>query len=161
MTNLVPAGAINRNIDSIIELSGCSDHDRILLAGASGPDPVSAWRSRGYQRVATMAASRLPRGQFDIAVVEGRQHSIRALETMLDWLVCFLSPRGVLVVWIEDAGTPSLRRNLQSAIGRLGFHVEAGKRCQSGYAVSASRLDARQRATAAQRRAPLLTAAPA
>jgi hypothetical protein len=32
---------------------------------------------------------------------------------------------------------------------RLGFRVEAGKRCQSGFAVSASRLDAGQRAIAA------------
>ncbi len=94
MTNLVPAGKTNRKTDSIIELAGCSDHDRILLAGAGDSDPVSGWRRRGYHRVATIAASRLPRGQYDVAVVEWRQHSIRALETMLDWLVCFLSPRG-------------------------------------------------------------------
>jgi hypothetical protein len=89
MTNLVPAGKTNRKTDSIIELAGCSDHDRILLAGAGDSDPVSGWRRRGYHRVATIAASRLPRGQYDVAVVEWRQHSIRALETMLDWLVCF------------------------------------------------------------------------
>jgi hypothetical protein len=161
MTNLVPAGKTNTKIDSIIELAGCSDHDRILLAGASDPDPLSGWRRRGYHRVATMAASRLPRGQYDVAVVEWRQHSIRALETMLDWLVCFLSPRGVLVVWIGDAsGAASTRRDLQAAIERLGFRVDGGKRCQGGFAVSACRFDAGQQPTVAKVRAlPLRTSA--
>jgi hypothetical protein len=148
MTNLMPAGSTDRKVDSIIELGRCSDRHRILLAGASDPDPVSQWRSRGYHRVATIAASRLPRGQYDVAVVEWRQHSIRALETMLEWLVHFLSPQGVLVIWID--GTPaSARRNLRSVIERLGFRIETGKRCQDGFAVSASRLTAGQRAIAA------------
>jgi hypothetical protein len=150
MTNPMPAGSTDRKFDSIIELGRCSDHHRILLAGASDPDPVSEWRSRGYHRVATMAASRLPRGQYDVAVVEWRQHSIRALETMLDWLVHFLSPRGVLVIWIDDAsGTASARRDLRSLTERLGFRVETAKRCENGFAVSASRLTAGQRAMAA------------
>jgi 16S rRNA G1207 methylase RsmC len=150
MTNPMPAGSTNRKIDSIIELGRCSDRHRILLAGASDPDPVSEWRSRGYHRVATMAASRLPRGQYDVAVVEWRQHSIRALETMLDWLVHFLSPRGVLVICIDGAsGTASARRDLRSLIERLGFRVETAKRCQNGFAVSASRLTAGQQAMAA------------
>jgi hypothetical protein len=150
MTNPMPAGTTDRKIDSIIELGRCADHQRILLAGASDPDPVSKWRSRGYHRVATMAASRLPRGQYDVAVVEWRQHSIRALETTLDWLVHFLSPRGVLVIWIDGApGTASARRHLRSLIERLGFRVETGKRCQNGFAVSASRLTMDKRAMAA------------
>jgi hypothetical protein len=151
MTNPMPAGSTDRKINSIIELSRCSDHHRILLAGASDPDPVSEWRSRGYHRVATIAASRLPRGQYDVAVVEWRRHSIRALETMLDWLVYFLSPRGVLVIWIDGAsGTASAaRRDLRSLIEQLGFRVETGKRCRNGFAVSASRVNAGQRAIAA------------
>jgi hypothetical protein len=93
---------------------------------------------------------KIPRGQYDVAVVEWRQHSIRALETMLDWLVHFLSPRGVLVIWIDGAsGTASARRNLRSLIERLGFRVETGKRCPNGFAVSASRVNAGQRTIAA------------
>jgi hypothetical protein len=69
---------------------------------------------------------------------------------MLDWLVYFLSPRGVLVIWIDGAsGAASARRNLRSLIERLGFRVETGKRCRKGFAVSASRVNAAQRAIAA------------
>lgn len=150
MINPMPAGSADRKIDSIVELGRCADHHRILLAGASDPDPVSEWRSRGYHRVATMAASRLPRGQYDVAVVEWRQHSIRALGTMLDWLVYFLSPRGVLVIWIDGASdTASARRDLRSLVEQLGFRVETRKRCRNGFAVSASRVNTSERAMAA------------
>jgi hypothetical protein len=143
MTNPTPADSTDRKIDSIIALGRCSDHHRILLAGASDLDPVSEWHCRGYRRVATVAASRLPRGQYDVAVVEWRRHSIRALETMLDWLIYFLSPRGVLVIWLDGASGMALaRRDLQSLIERLGFRVETGKRHPGGIAVLASRIKA-------------------
>ena len=47
---------------------------------------------RGYIRVATTANCGLPAGQYDVALVDWRQRSIKALETTLDWLVDFLSP---------------------------------------------------------------------
>jgi hypothetical protein len=138
-----PAGSSHRKIDSIIKLARCSDRQRILLAGIRRRDPAPGWRSRGYHRVATTATSRLPRGQYGFAIVEWRQHSIKALETMLDWLVYFLSPQGVLVIWIDGAGdTASARRGLRSAIEQLGFQVETGKRCGNGFAISAYRLNA-------------------
>ena len=40
-------------------------------------------------------------GQYDVALVDWRQHSIRVLETTLDWLVHFLTPSGVLVAWLD------------------------------------------------------------
>lgn len=140
MSSPVRAGAAGSKIDSIIELARCADHHRILLAGARNPDAVSGWRRRGYRRAVTIAGSPLPRGQYDVAVVEWRKHSIRALESTLDWLVHFLSPRGMLVVWVDGASdAPSARRSLRAAIERLGFHVEAGKRRQNGFVLSASR----------------------
>jgi hypothetical protein len=142
----IPTGSSDRKIDSIIRLAGCSDRQRILLAGIRRRDPAPAWRSRGYHRVATTATSRLPRGQYDVAIVEWRQHSIKALETMLDWLVYFLSPQGVLVIWIDGAGdTASARRSLRPVIEQLGFQVETGKRCGNGFAISAHRFNADRR----------------
>jgi hypothetical protein len=150
MNSPQPGGSTGRPIDSIIALAGCSAVHRILLAGAREGERIPEWRSRGYQRVATMATCRLPRGQYDVASVEWRQHSIRALETTLDWLVYFLSPRGVLVISIDDSSdTAPARRTLRSAIERLGFQVEAGKRCGSGFAIAARRINAGERAMAA------------
>jgi hypothetical protein len=84
MPNPMPRASIDQAIDSLIELAGCSIEHRILLAGTTVRNRIPDWRSRGYHRVATMATSRLPRGQYDAAFVEWRQHSIKALETMLD-----------------------------------------------------------------------------
>jgi hypothetical protein len=145
-----PGGSTGRTIDSIIALAGCSTVHRILLAGDAESGRMHDWRRRGYQHVSTMATCRLPRGQYDVASIEWRQHSIRALETTLDWLVYFLSPRGALVILIDEASdTASARRKLRSAIERLGFHVEAGRRCDGGFAISARRPNAGQQTMAA------------
>jgi hypothetical protein len=142
MPNPMPRTSIDQAFDSLIELAGCSIEHRILLAGTTVRNRIPDWRSRGYHRVATMATSRLPRGQYDAAFVEWRQHSIKALETMLDWLVGFLSPRGVLVISIDRASdTATARRKLRSTIERLGFRAETGRRCESGFAISARRLN--------------------
>ncbi len=142
MTNLIPGRSIDRAIDTTIALARCSTKHRILLAGAHGPASIINWRSRGYHRVATTSTCKLPRAQYDVAVVEWRQHSIKALATSLDWLVYFLSPRGALVVWIESAiDTPPGRRELRTAVEQLGFCVETGTRAANGFVVSAHRFD--------------------
>ena len=103
---------------------------------------------RGYNRVATTANCGLPRGQYDVALVEWQLHSIKALETTLDWLVHFLAPSSVLVIWI-DAGESTNQRKLGSILEKLGFRLEAGTRCEGGFAIAARRLDANQQAIAA------------
>jgi hypothetical protein len=135
-----PTPTIDRTIDSIIELGKCCADHRILLAGAQEPDRIPGWRSRGYRRVETITTCRLPRGQYDVAFVQWRQHSVKALETMLDWLVYFLSPRGVLVVRID--GNTGRGGELLPALERLGFCVETGRRCRNSFAFSARRLNA-------------------
>jgi hypothetical protein len=95
---------------------------------------------RGYGRVATTTTCGLPDGQYDVALVDWRQHSIKALETTLDWLVHFLAPSGVLVAWLdpqERAGNRTLRAMLE----RHGLVVEAGTVRDHGSAVAARRCD--------------------
>jgi hypothetical protein len=138
MTNPMPKGSIDRIIDTMTELARCSVEHRIILAGSKEPDRIFELRSRGYPHIATTATCKLSRGRYDVAFVEWRRHSIKALETTLDWLVHFLSQRGVLVIWIDTA---SEARKLRSMTEQLGFHIEAGTRCENGFAVSARRLD--------------------
>jgi hypothetical protein len=145
MTNPMPDGPADSIIDTMIELARCSIDDRILVAGSKEPGRIFELRSRGY-RVVTTATCKPSRGRYDVALVEWRQHSIKALEAMLDWFVHFLAPTGVLVIWIDAA--PG-HRKLRSAIERLGFRVETGTRCENGFAVSARRLSVRQEALAA------------
>jgi hypothetical protein len=78
--------------------------------------------------------------------VEWRQHSIKALETTLQWLVHFLAPASGLIVWTDETMN---RRALGSILERLGFRVEVGTRCEHGLAIAARRLDANQQTMAA------------
>jgi hypothetical protein len=67
---------------------------------------------------------------------------------LIGWCT-FLSPQGVLVIWIDEVpDTASARRTLPSVIERLGFHTGTAKRCQNGFAISACRINAGQRAAA-------------
>jgi hypothetical protein len=146
----MPKTSADRILDTMIELSRCSVEQRTILAGANGSDRIPGWRSRGYRRVVTTATCSLPHGQYDVACVEWRHHSVKALEATLDWLVHFLSATGVLVIWIDPTtDTVRGRRELQSAIERFGFCVETGSRCENGFAISARRLTTGQQPIAA------------
>jgi hypothetical protein len=144
-SDFTPAG--ERPIDSMVELARCSQRHRIILAGANAPQHMFELHRRGYNRVATTTTCGLPRGQYDVALVDW-QHSIKALETTLDWLVHFLAPSAVLVIRIESDDRAG-NRKLTAAMERLGFQIEAGTRCKQGTAVSARRRDAAQMAVAA------------
>lgn len=70
-----------------------------------------------------------------------RQRSIKAVDATLGWLVDYLSPAAVLVVWV-DSQKPTGKQNLHSALERRGFRVEAGTVHEYGLAISARRLQA-------------------
>lgn len=138
--NPMPKAAAGRILDTMIELARCSREHRIILTGHRESERIFDWRRRGYDRAVTVATSRLPHGQYDVACVEWRHHSVKALEATLDWFVHFLSPAGVLVLWIDDAiDTAPGRRHLRAAVDRFGFRVEVETRCGSGLAISARR----------------------
>src|SRR5215469_335677 len=100
MASRTPNGSIDRITGVMIELAQCCAEHRIILAGSNEPDRRFELHSRGFSRVVTTATCELSRRQYDVAFVEWRRHSIKALEATLDWLVHFLAPMGVLVIWI-------------------------------------------------------------
>jgi hypothetical protein len=146
MTNRTPNGSIDHITGTMIELAQCCAEHRIILAGSNEHDRISELHSHGFSRAVTTATCKLSRRQYDVAFVEWRQHSIKALETILDWLVHFVTPMGVLVIWIDAAPE---QRKLHAAIEKLGFHVETGTRCQNGFVVSARRINVLQQTMAA------------
>jgi hypothetical protein len=129
-------------IDTLVELARCSKLQQIILAGSGAPEHMLELHRHGYIRVATTAKSGLPRGQYDVALVDGHLLSLKALETTLDWLVHFLAPRGALAIYIQFNRTGG--RKLGTILKKLGFRVEVGTRCEDALAVSARRLDANQ-----------------
>jgi hypothetical protein len=143
-----PAMPGDQIVTAMIKLARCGNVHRIILSGSAAPQRMFELHRRGYSRVATTASCGLPRGQYDIALVEWQLHSIKALETTLNWLVHFLAPVGVLVIWI-DSEEHSGQRRLKLILERLGFRIVAGTRCEDGVAISARRLQASPQAIAA------------
>jgi hypothetical protein len=148
MNRCKPTASGEQIIETMIELARCSKLHRIIVAGSKSPDQMFELHRRGYNRIATTATCGLPRGQFDVALVDWRLHSIKALEATLDWLVHFLKWSGVLVIRV-DSQDHAGNRKLKSMLESLGFRIEVGTRCDRGIAISARRLDADQQAIAA------------
>jgi hypothetical protein len=124
---------------TLIGLAHVSKAHRVLATGSISTEILLELHRRGCTRVAATGSCGLPRGQYDAALVGWRAHSIKALETTLNWLVHYLRPDGVLAVWVSrDEGAPE--RKLRLMLQRLGFRVEAGTTCENGLAVVARRL---------------------
>src|SRR5579863_5905360 len=94
----IAANADAGTVGTLIGLVRCSKPRRIILAGLNTPQMMFELHARGFDRVATTTTCGLPRGQYDVALIDWRLHSIRALEAMLDWLVHFVAPAGALVI---------------------------------------------------------------
>lgn len=131
----------DRIIDPMIDLARCSKLQRIIVAGSRSIDLMFDLHRRGYARASATANCGHPAGQYDVALVDWRQRTFKALETTLDWLVEFLGPAAVVVVWV-DARKPAVQQDLHSALERRGFVVEAGTVREDGSAVSARRYQA-------------------
>jgi hypothetical protein len=82
------------------------------------------------------------RGKYDVALADWRKRSFNALEATLDWLVDFLRPEGMLVVWV-DPQKPSGRRDLCAGLERRGFMIEGTAVHDHGTAVAARRRESR------------------
>jgi hypothetical protein len=125
-------------VEPMIAQARCAKHERIIVAGTRSPEFMFELHRRGYARVVTTANCGLPEEQYDVALVDWRQRSMKSLETALDWLVDYLNPTGLLVIWI-DHQRPAANRKLRSALEGYGFFVEAGSLRADGSAISARR----------------------
>jgi hypothetical protein len=125
MVQLHSISAGERIIEAMIALAHCANHERIIVAGARSPEFMFELHRRAYGRVATTASCGLPEEQYDVALVDWRQRSMKSLDTALGWLVDYLDPAGVLVIWI-DPQAPATNRKLRSILQSHGLFVEAG-----------------------------------
>lgn len=131
-----PAG--DRIVEPMIALAGCSKQHRIVVAGSKAVELMLELHRRGYARTAATANCGHPAGQYDIALVDWRRRTFKSLEIALDWLVDFLSPSAVLVVW-ADPQKATANDALRLSLERRGFVIEGGTVHDCGCAVSARR----------------------
>jgi hypothetical protein len=138
MTPSRSTSAGDRIIEPMIALAGCSKQHQIVVAGSRGVELMLELHRRGYPRAAATANCGQPAGQYDVALVDWRRRTFKTLEVALDWLVEFLSPAGVLVVWV-DPQKAAANETLRFSLERRGFVIEAGTVHECGCAVSARR----------------------
>jgi hypothetical protein len=134
------AVAGDRIIEPMLDLARCSNLNRIIVAGANSAALMFELHRRGYVRVATTANCGLPAGQYDVALVDWRERSIKALDTTLGWLLDFLTPAGGLAVWL-DPQEPAANRKLRAMLEKHGLIIEAGTVREHGSAVLARHSD--------------------
>jgi hypothetical protein len=132
----------HRVVEPMIALARCTPLHRIIVAGAKSIELVFELQRRGFARAASTANCGRPAGQYDAALIDWRRRTFRDLQQMLDWVVDFIAPAGVLVVWV-DPQKPVAMEALRTALMRRGLFVESATVRVDGYAVSARRSETR------------------
>jgi hypothetical protein len=123
-----------RIVEPIIALAHCSKLARIIVTGANSAEAVIDLHRLGYARATTSSNCGLPAGQYDVVLLDGRQRSIKAIQTTLDWVAESLT--GVLIVWLDPL-QPATGRPLRTVLESHGFRIEAGTVHERGSAVAA------------------------
>jgi hypothetical protein len=131
------ASSNERIMETMVDLTRLSPSQRVIVAGASAFDIYRGLHQRGFSRAATIVTCRIPCGQHDAAFIAG-EHSFQALQALLVRILPFLSTRATMAVWV-GCEQPERGRKLQALLERLGFRIEAGARCESGFVLSAQR----------------------
>jgi hypothetical protein len=129
----------DRIIDPMIALAGCSTRHRIVVAGSKSMELMLQLHRRGYLLAAATGNCGRAAGQYDVALVDWRRRTLHELESTLDWLVKFLRPNAVLVVWV-DAQKSAASESLRVAVAKRGFVVMQDTVHECGCALSARRL---------------------
>jgi hypothetical protein len=128
----------DRIVDPMIALAGCSTRQRIVVAGSKSMELMLELHRRGYSLAAAAGNCGRPTGQYDVAFVDWRRRTLRSLEPTMDWLMNFLGPRAVLVVWV-DAQKPAANESLRASVAKRGFVIVRGAVHECGCALVARR----------------------
>ena len=131
MTQSDPIPSDERIVNAMIQLARVAKSHRMIVTGSNSAEVFRQLHRRGYPRVTTTTICRVPHVQNDVALITWREHSIKALAATLDWFVHFLSPAGVLVVWVSPHERMS-NQALRLALKKLGFRIEARTCCENG-----------------------------
>ena len=125
----------------MMAITGCTARQRIIVIGAKSMELMMALQRRGYLQAAAAGNCGVPAGQYEVALVDWRRRTLNALDTTMDWLDNFLSPRAVLAIWV-DAQKPAAKCNLRAAVSRHGFVVLQGAEHPCGSMLLARRSQA-------------------
>jgi hypothetical protein len=132
----------DRIVEPMIALARCSKQQRIIVAGLKSIELTFELHRRGFVSVSSTANCGRAAGQYEVALVDWRRRTFKALEATLGWLVDFLSPDGLLVIWV-DPQRAAVRDGLRLELERRGFVIEGNTVYEYGSAISARRREAK------------------
>lgn len=135
------SGVSDRIIDPMMAIANCSTRQRIVVVGAKSMELVIELHRRGYLLAAAAGNCGRPAGQYEVALVDWRRRTLHALDATVDWLDDFLSPRAVLVIWL-DAQKAAAKDTLRAAVTKRGFVVLQGAEHPCGSVLLARRSEA-------------------
>ena len=124
-------------VDTMIDLTRLSNLHRAIVAGHDSMELYLALRRRGFARVSTPEACRIPRGQHAVGLITG-QNSLAAIEAALTRIAPFLCTHAAIAVLI-DSRESGFCLKIRTRLEQMGFRIEAGVRCQQGLVLSAYR----------------------
>src|SRR5260370_17080286 len=87
-----------RTVKPIIAMAHCSKLARIIVTGANSAEAGTDLHRLGFARATTTLNCGLPAGQSAVVLLDGRQRSIKAVRTTLDWPDAFLPPPRLLIL---------------------------------------------------------------
>lgn len=132
-----PIASFEPILDTMIQLAFAGRSQRVIAAGSAAFDIYRGLCCRGFSRATTAAHRRVPCPQHDVALIAG-QESVRALEALLIRIMPVLDRQATVAIWI-DTVERRRGRSTQLLLERLGFRVECGAKCESGYVLAARR----------------------
>jgi hypothetical protein len=135
------SGVSDRIIDPMMAIANCSTRQHIVVVGTKSMELMVELHRRGYLLAASAGNCGLPAGQYDVALVDWRRRTLHALEATMHWLDDFLSPRAVLVIWL-DAQKAAAKEALRAAVTKRGFVVLQGTEHPCGSVLMARRSQA-------------------
>ncbi|MDI3562039.1 hypothetical protein [Bradyrhizobium sp. Arg816] len=125
----------------MMAIANCSTRQRIVVVGAKSMELMMELHRRGYLLAAAAGNCGLPAGQYEVALVDWRRRTLHTLDATVDWLDDFLSPRAVLVIWL-DAQKAAAKEALRAAVTKRGFVVLQGADHPCGSVLLARRSEA-------------------
>jgi hypothetical protein len=131
-----------RILEPMIALAQCSKLHRIIVAGEKSIELMFELERWGYAHAASTANCGRPAEQYEVMLIDWRRRTFRSLETTLDWLVDFLHPDGIVVVW-TDRQKAQARECVSAALEERGLNIKATTVRADGWLISARRREMR------------------
>ncbi len=124
-------------LDTMIGLTRLSNLHRGIIAGRDGMQLYLGLRRRGFIRLTTISTCWNPSRQHSIGLIADHG-SPESIERALSEISPFLSEHATIAIFIDSHGGNSSSR-ARSKLQEMGFRIEAGVRCESGFVLSAYR----------------------